>query len=496
MFVRYFVKGFIHFLIILIVMLSLEYFVNKTHAEIKDKKVYLNEQLNQYLQQEPDLHGALAGVSIRSSATGELLYQHNGDLRLRPASNLKLLTAVGALSALGDQYRFTTEIWTDGKVAGSTIKGNLYLKGKGDPTLLKVDFDRMAIEIRDRGIKNIEGTLIGDDTWYDDVRHSMDLPWSDEQTYYGAQISALTASPDKDYDAGTVIIEVTSGKGLGEPAIITVIPNSNYVSVSNHTATVSPDGMKEIKIEREHGTNNIIVKGTIPLNSSKDKTWIAVWEPTFYAIDLFKQSLQELGIKWTGPMRAAQTPENAKILLSHKSMPLSELMIPFMKLSNNGHGETLIKEMGKVLKGDGTWEKGLEVLNSKAEQFGINPNTLVLRDGSGISHVNLVPANEITKLLYSIQTENWFHSFLNSLPVSGDGTKLGGGTLRKRMKSPELKGRVRAKTGTLSTVSSLSGYVETKSGETLIFSIILNNLINEEEGKAIEDKIVAIIAEL
>ncbi len=343
-------------------MLSLAFFSNKTYAEIKDKKVFLNEQLNQYLQQEPDLHGAVAGVSIRSSVSGELLYQHNGDMRLTPASNLKLLTGAAALSALGSQYRFTTEIWTDGTAAGNTLKGNLYLKGKGDPTLLKVDFDRMAEKIRERGIKNITGNLIGDDTWYDQVRHSIDLPWSDEQTYYGAQISALTASPNRDYDAGTVIIEVNSGNEIGDPARITVTPNTNYVNVSNHTVTVSPEGMKEINIKREHGSNHIIVKGTFPLKSKRDKTWIAVWEPTFYAIDMFKQSLQEHGIEWSGSVKAAQTPGNAELLLSHKSMPLSELMIPFMKLSNNGHGETLIKEMGKVAKGEGSWKKGLRFL--------------------------------------------------------------------------------------------------------------------------------------
>lgn len=469
---------------------------SKDPAEVaSNESTKLSEQIDEIVS-DTRLDGSITGVSIRRANNGEAIYSHSGDIRLHPASNEKILTAASALDVLGPDYRFSTEVLTDGKLKGKVLKGNLYLKGKGDPTLMKDDLNQFAKELKKKGIHKIKGDLIGDDSWFDDVRLSTDLNWDDESFYTGAQISALTLSPNDDYDSGTVIVEVYPGEKAGAIPEIKLVPETDYLNVVNKAKTVGKNESKDISIEREHGTNTIVIEGEIPVDGARTRVWRSVWEPTGYALDVFKKSLEEQGIQLIGKSKAkvGVTPEKATVLTSKQSMPLEELYIPFLKLSNNGHAEVLVKEMGKFVHGEGSWDKGIEVMEDKLAKFGVNTDTVMLRDGSGMSHKNLIPAEELTKFLYEIQDESWFPVFKNALPVAGESERLVEGTLRDRMTGDSTKGNVIAKTGSLTGVSTLSGYVTSKDGEKLIFSIMMNNYKTGPMTE-IQDEIATTLAE-
>src|SRR5699024_10339957 len=189
------------------------------------------------INEEPHLDGSLIGINIRSFQTGNVIYDHFGHTRMNPASNMKLLTAASALSVLGEDYIFTTEILMDGKMDQNVLNGNLYIKGKGDPTLLPSDLEDFAKALKKQGISEITGDIIGDDTRYDNERLSPGIVWNDEDYYYAAQISALNICPDEDYDTGSITVEISPAKEIGQEPHVDVLPANTYVSVRNDAIT-------------------------------------------------------------------------------------------------------------------------------------------------------------------------------------------------------------------------------------------------------------------
>lgn len=177
----------------------------------------------------------------------------------------------------------------------------------------------------------------------------------------------------------------------------------------------------------------------------------------------------------------------------HDSMTLGELMTPFLKLSNNGHAEVLTKEIGRVLSGSGTWSAGLTAISEYVADTGMDTGKLRQRDGSGLSRRNLVPATEFVDLLAAVRAEPWFATWYAALPIAGQPERFVGGTLRSRMAGTPAAGNVHAKTGSLTGVSGLSGYVTSADGRLLAFSILLNNYLTASV-KALEDQIAVALA--
>lgn len=451
----------------------------------------LKEKIDQIINGEKSLDGASIGISIRSSDSGDVIYDHHGKKRMNPASNMKLMTAAAAMSVLGEDYTFFTELATNGDIEEGTLEGDLYMKGKGDPTLLPDDLSDFAEKLDDKGIEKISGDVIADDTWYDDERLSPGLAASDEQYYYGAPISALNVAPDDDYNTGSVVVEVSPETKAGQEPDVDVSPENKYVKVDNQAQTTGANGENDIEIKREHGTNKLTIGGTIPVGAGDTKEWMAVWDPSAYTLDLFKKALEENDIEIKGKTKQKKTPEDAEILISHESMPLEDMLVPFMKLSNNAHAEVLVKEMGREIHNEGSWEKGLKVMKQVLPNFSVDVDELAIHDGSGLSHEDLLPARDVSELLYDVNTQDWYDSFVASLPVAGDDDKMVGGTLMDRLEDIDVK----AKTGSIDGVSSLSGYLETESGDKLTFSILINHLLDEADGPQIEDKIINEIAD-
>ena len=441
---------------------------------------------------DPRLDGSQVAVQVRDARTGEVVYARDADIRMLPASNAKLLSSAAAVDGLGEDFRFATDVLASGPVSDGKVRSDLYLRGGGDPTTLAADYRALAADLRAVGVTKVLGDLVADDSYFDDVPLGTGWSWDDEPYYYSAVTSALTVAPDTDYDSGTVIVRTAPGASVGSAVAVSTQPATGALDIVNRATTGAAGTANTLSVERQHASDRVLVTGSVPLGAATDTEWVTVQDPTAYAADVFARALDAEGIKLLGGVREGTAPEGGLVLASHESMTVGELLTPYMKLSNNMHAEVLVKALGAETTGSGTWAAGLAAVRSYLTAEGVDAGGIRLVDGSGLSRMNLVRAQDLTDLLVAVRDEPWFDTWYDALPIAGNPDRFTGGTLRSRMRNTAAANNLHGKTGSLTGVTALSGYVTNADGRELVFSMISNNYLTSP--RSLEDALGVTLA--
>ncbi len=446
------------------------------------------------LLEDPALEEATSGVLVHSLDQGDVLYEREPGTPLIPASNLKLLTSAAALDILGPDHTFDTTVSASEVSVDGVVDGDLHLTGTGDPSLTSDVFNDLAAEVADSGVTEVTGDLLADDTYFDTERLNPDWDPADEPYYYAAQISALTVAANEDLDTGVVNATADPGAQSGAPVDVDLDPQADNLDLSNDATTGAPDSEPTLDVSREPDTNQFAATGSLPAGGADFSALRTVHEPTDHAAHLLAEALADHGVTVHGEVDRAPEPAGAAELAHAESAELSELLVPFMKLSNNGHAEILVKAMGQETAGEGSWEAGLTEMTGALEGLGVELGSAELTDGSGLAHSNQITAETVASVLHTAPGEEWFEAWEASLPVAGAEDRMEGGTLTERMRDTPAQGNVQAKTGTLTGASALSGYVTGADGEELMF-VVINNDHTGDAPTDVEDAIAVRLAE-
>ena len=445
----------------------------KRDKAIEEFRAQVDEWIN-----IPDFRPANIGIYIENPETREVIYSRNPHKLFMPASNMKLFTTASAIELLGPDYTYKTGLYIDGEIQDSVLKGNLIIRGSGDPTISGRYNDGDALEVfkkwgevlKEKGIRLINGTIIGDDNIFDDVGLGYSWAWDDESYYYAAQISGLS------FNDNCIDLFFVPSKTVGENATIFTRPQTNYIEITNDLETVPADSQKLIDFHRFPGTNKIHIFGTIPIDSDTIKDWATVENPTLFTLTVFKEYLESIGVSVNNisdidDLIIENPPyDKLELIAVHESVPMSEIINTINKKSQNFYAEQVQKTLGVELKGKGDWKSGISVEKSWFSKIGINTKGIFIVDGSGLSRHNMVTPFQVATVLRTMKYHSNWEVFFNSLPIGGVD-----GTLEKRLKGSNAVGHVFAKTGYIGHVRSLSGYVNAKYGKEYIFSIMLNH---------------------
>ncbi|MBX2811375.1 MAG: D-alanyl-D-alanine carboxypeptidase/D-alanyl-D-alanine-endopeptidase [Myxococcales bacterium] len=451
----------------------------------------LDRELRSVLN-SPVLERVLTGVHVRRLSDGKTLFSHNGRRLFNPASNMKLLTTAAALWYLGPSYRFRTQVRRSRAMAGRTVKGDLYVEARGDPTLTTENLFGLANQIALAGVSAVQGNLVIDDTFFDQVTEGPGWDQEVGDHAYNAPISAFSVN------FNTFVARVIPGDRPGARAKISLWPPVE--SLSSEVTAVTRG--KNTRTRLWFGTSRrpddgvrITVRGHIAKDDTRGRSLRRrIHKPTQFAGEALRYLLKIRGVKIEGKIVQASIDEQRTTLVARRvSRPLGAIVSTLNKYSNNFIAEQILKTLAAEVEGrPGTWEKGQIVLKRFLSEIGIKPNRVVLGNGSGLNDVNRLTPEQITHILQVMHSRfELAPEYVSSLGVAGES-----GTISARFEDTAAVSRLRAKTGTLTGVSALSGYVATIDDELLAFSVIMNNY----RGRArtmwnIQERIGAILAQ-
>jgi serine-type D-Ala-D-Ala carboxypeptidase/endopeptidase (penicillin-binding protein 4) len=449
---------------------------------------------------DPGAQKAFIGVLIVDAETKQPVYELNADRYFTPASNTKLFTTTFAMSTLGPDYHFRTTLETHGTLDSSgRLRGDLVLVGRGDPDFSnrRIPYDvanpidgpsdkplaELADAIIAKGVKEIDGDIVGDDSYFPYEPYPDGWAIGDLPEDYGAAVSAIC------FDDNGLDIKITPGDQVGGSAGVTVEPWPGYDVYDFSITTSAADSVPDFQTVMEPGPKKFLIRGSVPFGHATIDLGAAMPEPALYTAGVLKQMLMARGIRITGDARAQHappTPENPPtasapapalpptspplVLAEHDSPPLIEIVRVLNKVSQNLHAEILLRTVAKEKTGMGSLAAGLKIEQQFLTSIGVPLGDVLVDDGSGLSRENLVTPRAVVSLLEYVRQQPWGDAFATTLPIAGLD-----GTLEHRMNGTPAESHIQAKTGSVARVQAISGFATTLSGKHLIFSMFDNH---------------------
>jgi serine-type D-Ala-D-Ala carboxypeptidase/endopeptidase (penicillin-binding protein 4) len=439
---------------------------------------------------DPRFASSSWGIAVTSLDTGRTLYAHDADRLLQPASTAKLYTAALVLDTLGTDYRIPTQLLATHPIANGQLQGPLILHGMGDPTLgtpgTNTDWaDQLAIQLAASGVREVHGDLIADDSYFSGPTAGSGWEARDLQSWFAVPSSALSVQEN------VVDLTVTPSAAPGRPASLLFDPPAAMTRVVNTMITSAQRTRNDVNLYRAPGDNTLYAFGNIAARSEPQTFKLAVADPAWFAGSLLRDALARHGIRLEGQLRSLHWPEQQDIGLDKAivvaqvlSPPVMEVLTRGLKRSQNLYLQNLLQIAGVKAKanaeqgGDPTpgflsseaW--GIRAMHALLERIGMAPSDSQIEEGAGLSRQDLATPSAMVHLLTYVAGQPYGKQLRDALPNAGVD-----GTLEWRMRNTPAMDNVHAKTGSMTYVRCMVGYVTTASGERLAFAVMLNNFV-------------------